>query len=127
MYPVLGPRLRRPRLIVPRFLSMTGPATTSYQTGDLRSMSPLSELPLGAQCRIAEIRGGRQLTHRLRGLGLRVGSEVEMLHRRGNGVVLSVGDTRVALGAGVAEKLFVVPLEGPGVDAAPPDPSGLTA
>ncbi len=82
-------------------------------------MSPLSELLPGCRCRIAEIRGGRQLTHRLRGLGLRVGSEVEMLHRRGSGVVLSVGETRVALGGGVAEKLFVEPLESPGVDETP--------
>jgi Fe2+ transport system protein FeoA len=33
-----------------------------------------------------------------------------MLHRRGQGVVVSVGETRVALGAGVAEKLLVEPL-----------------
>lgn len=74
-------------------------------------MYPLSELPTGSRARIAEIRGGRQLAHRLQGLGLRVGSEVEMLHRRGSGVVVSVGATRVALGGGVVEKLFVVPLD----------------
>ncbi len=79
-------------------------------------MCPLSDLPLGARGRVAEIRGGRQLAHRLRGLGLRIGSEVEMLHRRGNGVVVSVGATRVALGGGVVEKLFVVPLEQSGMD-----------
>jgi ferrous iron transport protein A len=87
-------------------------------------MSPLSDLPLGARGRIAEIRGGRQLAHRLQGLGLRVGSEVEMLHRRGSGVVVSVGATRVALGGGVVEKLFVVALERPSEDgegAARPD------
>ena len=79
-------------------------------------MCPLSDLPLGARGRIAEIRGGRQLAHRLQGLGLRVGSEVEMLHRRGGGVVVSVGATRVALGGGVVEKLFVVPLASSGMD-----------
>jgi ferrous iron transport protein A len=87
-------------------------------------MSPLSDLPLGARGRIAEIRGGRQLAHRLQGLGLRVGSEVEMLHRRGGGVVVSVGATRVALGGGVVEKLFIDPLDRPsedGSDAGPQD------
>jgi ferrous iron transport protein A len=79
-------------------------------------MCPLSDLPLGARGRIAEIRGGRQLAHRLQGLGLRVGSEVEMLHRRGGGVVVSVGATRVALGGGVVEKLFVVPIGPSGMD-----------
>lgn len=82
-------------------------------------MSPLSALAPGCRCRIAEIRGGRQLTHRLRGLGLRVGSEVEMLHRRGSGVVLLVGETRVALGGGVTERLFVEPLESAEVDDTP--------
>lgn len=76
-------------------------------------MSPLSDLPQGSRGRVCAIHGGRQLAHRLRGLGLRVGSEVEMLHRRGQGVVISIGETRVALGAGVAEKLLIEPL---GVD-----------
>ena len=79
-------------------------------------MCPLSDLALGARGRIAEIRGGRQLAHRLQGLGLRIGSEVEMLHRRGRGVVVSVGATRVALGVGVVEKLYVVPLAPTGMD-----------
>jgi ferrous iron transport protein A len=74
----------------------------------------LNELPLGTRARIAEIRGGRQLTRRLLGLGLRVGSEVAVLHHRGRGVVLSTGGTRVALGGGVVEKLRVEPLGAPG-------------
>ena len=83
-------------------------------------MSPLSELPQGSRGRVCEIRGGRQLAHRLRGLGLRVGSEVEMLHRKGQGVVVSVGETRVALGAGVAEKLLIDPVAPVGMDGGGP-------
>jgi ferrous iron transport protein A len=71
---------------------------------------PLIDLPIGAPARIAEIRGGRKLTRRLLSLGLRVGSEVAVLHHRGRGVVLSTGETRVALGGGVVEKLLVEPL-----------------
>ena len=70
----------------------------------------LSEIPVGTRARITEIRGGRQLARRLLGLGIRVGSEVSILHHRGRGVVLAKGDTRVALGGGVAEQLFVEPL-----------------
>jgi len=70
----------------------------------------LFDVPIGSVARIAEIRGGKQLTRRLLGLGLRVGSEVRVLHHRGRGVVLSTGGTRVALGGGVAEKLSVEPL-----------------
>lgn len=70
----------------------------------------LAKLPVGSHARIERILGGRLLVHRLLGLGLRVGSEVELTHRRGGGVVLANAGTRVALGAGVAEKLLVLPL-----------------
>jgi ferrous iron transport protein A len=70
-------------------------------------LSRLAELPIGEAAHIAEIRGGRALTRRLLGLGLRIGSLVTVLHHRGQGVVLSNGETRVALGGGVAEKLWV--------------------
>jgi ferrous iron transport protein A len=70
----------------------------------------LSQLRVGQHARIAEIRGGREMTRRLLGLGLRVGTEVDILHRRGRGVVVGNGGTRIALGGGVAEKLYVTPL-----------------
>ena len=72
---------------------------------------PLVQLPVGRHARIVEIRGGRQLSRRLLGLGLRVGVELILLHRRGQGVVVGRSGIRVALGAGVAEKLYVVPLD----------------
>jgi ferrous iron transport protein A len=67
----------------------------------------LSALPSGTEARIAEVRGGRGLARRLLGLGLRVGSDVRVLHHRGRGLVLSCGDTRIALGGGIADKLWV--------------------
>ena len=44
------------------------------------------------------------------GLGLRVGSEVDVLHHRGRGVVVASSGNRIALGGGVAEKLLIEPL-----------------
>lgn len=70
-------------------------------------LTPLTALPAGATARIAEIRGGRALTHKLFGLGLRVGSRVRVLQQRGRGVVLSSAATRVAIGGGVADQLWV--------------------
>ena len=77
------------------------------------SLESLRTLPIGGRARIARIDGGRQLTRRLLGMGLRVGSEVAVLHHRGRGVVLASGDTRVALGGGIAGKLLVEPLSAP--------------
>ena len=74
-------------------------------------LTPLAALSAGSLARIAEIRGGRGLTHKLLGLGLRVGSQVSVLHRRGRGLVLSSAETRVAIGGGIADQLLVEPLE----------------
>jgi ferrous iron transport protein A len=73
-------------------------------------LSPLGELPLGSAALLAEVRGGRQLARRLLSLGLRVGTRITVLHHRGRGVVLSNGETRVALGGGIVDKLWVEPL-----------------
>ncbi len=67
----------------------------------------LARLPVGSRATIRRVQGGRQLTHRLLSLGLRVGSEIELIQRRGGGVVVASAGSRVALGAGVAEKLLV--------------------
>lgn len=82
--------------------------------GDIEETPPplrLAELPVGAPAVIIEIRGGRQLTRRLLGLGLRLGSTLLVLHHRGSGVVLAQGETRVALGGGVVDKIWVRRLE----------------
>jgi len=74
------------------------------------SLEALGTLPIGGHARIARIDGGVKLVRRLMGLGLRVGSEVAVLQHRGRGVVLANGDTRVALGGGIAGKLLVEPI-----------------
>ncbi len=76
------------------------------------SLIALARLPIGSRACIRRIQGGRHLTHRLLSLGLRVGSEIELTQRRGGGVVVATEGTRVALGAGVAEKLLVERLPG---------------
>jgi len=71
---------------------------------------PLAELPMGAAGRISAVAGGRELSRRLLGLGLRVGSVIRVLHHRGAGLVVACGDARVALGGGIVERLWVEPL-----------------
>jgi len=71
---------------------------------------PLAELPVGTLARLVEIRGGRQLARRLLALGLRIGSEIQVLHHRSSGLVVSHGATRVALGGGIVDKLWVAQL-----------------
>lgn len=71
----------------------------------------LAYLPVGRRARIEEMAGGRQMIRRLLSLGLRVGSEVEVVQHRGRGVVVASHGVRVALGGGVAEMLLMLPIE----------------
>jgi len=70
----------------------------------------LASLPIGSHARITAILGGHGLHRRLMGLGLRIGSEIAVLHQRGRGVVVASAGNRIALGGGVAEKLLIEPL-----------------
>ena len=70
-------------------------------------LTSLGAVGVGEHARIAEIRGDRQFIRRLLSLGLRVGSEVNVLHRRGGGVVVISDGNRVALGGTIAERLMV--------------------
>ncbi|WP_242475350.1 FeoA family protein [Thiohalocapsa halophila] len=79
----------------------------------------LGRLPPGVSARLQAIQGGRQLQRKLGALGLRVGSELRVEHRRGRGLVVAAGASRVALGGGIVDKLLVVPL--------PEDSGGNTA
>lgn len=74
-------------------------------------LTSLGAVGVGEHARIAEIRGDRQFARRLLSLGLRVGSEVDILHRRGGGVVVISDGNRVALGGTIADKLLVESIE----------------
>jgi ferrous iron transport protein A len=67
----------------------------------------LDQVRPGTRVRLVAIDGGRQMTRRLLALGISLGSELEVLHRRGRGVVVGRDGNRVALGSGVAEHLQI--------------------
>ena len=66
---------------------------------------PLSKIPTGETVRLVSIDGNRQLMRRLMSLGITPGVEVEILHHRGQGVVVGRNGNRVALGKGIVDKL----------------------
>ena len=68
----------------------------------LRGVRSGEELAVGQRLRLVRVEGGQRLQRRLLGLGLSIGREVELVQRRGGGVVLASGGNRVALGEGVA-------------------------
>ena len=70
------------------------------------SILPLSEAAIGKRFRLVQINGGHRLTRRLMALGLGLGTELEVVQRRGHGIVVARDGNRVALGEGVAQKLL---------------------
>jgi ferrous iron transport protein A len=79
------------------------------------SSPPVKGFPLmmadeGAHLRIVALHGGKGLTTRLTELGLNVGSEVRVLQRQGGGLLVARGESRIALGGGMAAKIQVAPL-----------------
>jgi ferrous iron transport protein A len=49
---------------------------------------------------------------RLSSMGIAVGSELRLLQREGGNLVVAVGNSRLALGAGIAQKILVTPTKG---------------
>lgn len=72
---------------------------------------PLNETTVGRRLRLVSIDGGDALRRRLLSLGLATGGIVEVVHRRGGGVVVARDGNRVALGQGMAQKVLVEVVE----------------
>ena len=68
---------------------------------------PLAMAQPGDRVRIALLRSGKNLARRLTELGLNVGSELSVSQHEGGNLVVIRGETRLALGAGMAQKIMV--------------------
>ena len=73
---------------------------------------PLSMANAGEELLIVEFHGGAGLRKRLADLGLNVGMPVRVVQADASGaIILAVkNDSRLALGRGMAHKIFVTPL-----------------
>lgn len=69
---------------------------------------PLTMAQPGEKVRIFLLRSGKGLERRLIELGLNVGSELTLSQHEGGNLVVVRGDTRIALGAGMAQKIMVI-------------------
>lgn len=76
-------------------------------TAEMKATIPLDQLPVGEHARITEINGGKKFTRKMMGLGLKVGSEVDVIHRRGRGVVVGKNGCRIAIGGGISSRLLM--------------------
>jgi ferrous iron transport protein A len=68
---------------------------------------PLGKAPVAIPLRITAVRAGKKLEKRMISMGMPLGTEIEIMYRRGGSVVLVVGTSRIALGAGMVSKIMV--------------------
>ena len=74
------------------------------------SAFPLSMADEGRHVVVVALRGGGGLDRRMTEMGLNVGAQLVVRQREGGGVVVMRGETRFALGGGMAHKIIVTPL-----------------
>ena len=71
-------------------------------------MTPLTIVSPGNKARISSLIGGRGMQQHLMGMGLDIGSEIEVIHQGVPGpFIIRVKETRLAIGAGMAQKIMV--------------------
>lgn len=69
---------------------------------------PLAMAPSGQKFRVVSIGCGRGLQHKLISMGLGFGKEVEVIRSgRGGPFLITVGESRIAIGRGIANKIMV--------------------
>lgn len=74
---------------------------------------PLASLAAGASGVVVDMAGGHAFQDRLMSMGLLLGSTVRVVRAGGRGPTLvAVGETRLAVGRGMSEKVMVQPLAG---------------
>jgi ferrous iron transport protein A len=96
-------------------LLLADPSTGAQGAPDLPSKRcdagkafPLMLADEGSPVRIHQLQGGKGLVMRLTELGLNQGTEVRIVQRQGSSLVVARGETRIALGAGMASKILVM-------------------
>jgi ferrous iron transport protein A len=75
-------------------------------------MTPLKSFPLsmsnaGMRVRVVSLAGGQGLDRRMTEMGINVGAELKICQREGAGIVVMRGETRFALGGGMAHRIMV--------------------
>jgi len=68
---------------------------------------PLAMAGIGEEVLLDSVRGGEKLMHRLTALGLTPGVALSVVQDSGGPLLLSVRDSRIALGRGMAQKVMV--------------------
>ncbi|MEG4225000.1 FeoA family protein [Microcoleus sp. N9_B2] len=88
-------------------VSKTEDSSTEAQPDSAKSKSfPLAMAIIGDKLRIVKLKGSEGTVRRLIGMGFVSGIEVQIISNSGGSVIVAIGDNRIGLGAGMAQKIM---------------------
>jgi ferrous iron transport protein A len=88
-------------------VSQTEDSSTEVQPDSAQSKSfPLAMASIGEKLRIVKLKGSEGTVRRLIGMGFVSGIEVQIISNSGGSVIVAMGDNRIGLGAGMAQKIM---------------------
>jgi len=70
-------------------------------------LCPVSFISQGKTVEVMQLLGGVSFLKKLKEMGILPGSILEVLQNNGGPVMLGLGNSRVALGQGIAKKIYV--------------------
>lgn len=85
---------------------LSEPAALTNLTGAF----PLSMATAGTAVRIVALRCGSSAERRMTHMGLNAGAQVRVVQHQGGGLVVMRGESRLALGHGMAHRVLVTPV-----------------
>jgi ferrous iron transport protein A len=89
--------------------SETEDSNTEVQSNSVQTKSfPLAMASAGEKLQIVKIKGGEGTVRRLIGMGFIPGIEIQVISNSGGSAIVAIGDNRIGLGAGMAQKIMCV-------------------
>jgi ferrous iron transport protein A len=67
---------------------------------------PVAMASIGEKLRIVKLKGSEGTVRRLIGMGLVPAIEIQVISNSGGSVIVAIGDNRIGLGAGMAQKIL---------------------
>lgn len=74
-------------------------------------LMPLSMVAPGREVELVAVHGGWGIRRRLADMGFNPGVRLRVIHSGGGPIIVSIRDTRLALGRGIAHRIMVKPLK----------------
>ena len=72
-----------------------------------KALNPLCSVKSGQRVEVQEILGGGKVRNRLMELGVMEGTSIGVFSNEGGPLIITVGNSRFAIGQGIAQKVMV--------------------